>query len=230
MRKFLKMTPALKTTNKLFYKKWLYKITAYFDSINYVKRCSYDTLIKIRNNVDAYPRFSLKDINEMIKLKTKLESWDLGFQFQSRAEGNSISFFTNDTKFINEVKSHFKKSITEIVEPESVDTAKLLTDNVNIVICEKLPKNNQRYKVYLNSKFPINADLAMNFYNWSVKYSNKINIPYGLKQNLSSNRNFVPYGYYFYTSDDKILSMALMFLGKHVQTTEKFLLKSELNG
>jgi hypothetical protein len=224
------MTPTLKTTNKLFYKKWLYKITASFESVNYAKRCSYITLRELANSSRIYSRLDPSRVNELIQLKMKLENWKDTFDFYSRAEGNSISFFTNDYKFIVEIKSYFKKSITEIVEPESVDTAKLLTDNVNIVICEKLPKNNQRYKVYLNGKHSINADLAMNFYNWAVKYDQKIDIPYGLKNSLVSNRNFKPYGYYFYISDDKILSMALMFLGKHVQTTEKFLLKSELNG
>jgi hypothetical protein len=224
------MIPTLKTTNKLFYKKWLYKISASSENVNYVKRCTYTTLRSMIDYPSSYSRFTTDHVHNLIRVKMKLESWKNTFEFHSRAEGSTISFFTNDYKFIVEVKSYFKKSITEIVEPESVDTAKLLTDNVNVVICEKLPKNNQRYKVYLNGKYSINADLAMNFYNWAVKYDQKIDIPYGLKNSLVSNRNFKPYGYYFYTSDDKILSMALMFLGKHVQTTEKFLLKSELNG
>jgi hypothetical protein len=211
------MKPILKKTKRLFFKKWAYKITARIERAGHIKRY----------NLSWYRDHNL-DPN-IVKLKGELEDLSQKYEFQTRCEGERFSFFTNNIDFLNIIKNKFTNKIIEITEPENDAVLSLLKSNINVVVCEKLPKKTQRYKIYLNGKYSIPADLAVNFTTWAEKYQSKISIPYGLKYVLKSNRDFRPFGNYFYTSDDKMLSMALMFLGKHVQYTEKYVLKSELN-
>lgn len=212
------MKPILKKTKRLFFKKWAYKITARVEKASHVKR--FDLSFMKRYNVDS----------NVLKLKLELEELASKYEFQTRCEGDRLSFFTNSVDFLDVIKNKFPTKIVEITEPENDAVLTLLKNNINIVVCEQLPKKTQRYKIYLNGKYNIPADLGLNFTTWAEKYQNKVSIPYGLKYVLKSNKDFRPYGNYFYTSDDKMLSMALMFLGKHVQYTEKYVLKSELNG
>jgi hypothetical protein len=225
------MKTVLNKTKKLFFKKWLYKITVSFSKANYIKRYSSDYLEMISKDKRGFyfANFDKTDAKRVLALKNKISEWQSEYEFQTRSEGDGLSFFTNTVDFLDVIKSHFDKKIIEIVEPEDAQSLNLLKNNVNVVICEKLPKNNFRYRIYLNGKYSFPADLSQSFYKWCEKYESKISIPYGLKYNLRSQRDFRPYGSYFYTSDDKILSMALMFLGKHIQNTEKFVLKSEIN-
>jgi hypothetical protein len=224
------MKPILKKTNKLFFKKWPFKVTVIYDHASFIRRYNNKLLTNIASGKFAgYRSFGFKEANSVIVMKIQLASWAEDYQFHTRSEGRRLSFFTNDEAFVEILKDEFKNKVVEIVAPENQESLELLKNNVNIVICEKLPKKNLRYRVYLDGKYSIPSELSENFYRWCEKYNDKISIPYGLKYYLKAQRDFKPLGNYFYTSDEKILSMALMFLGKHVQYTEKFVLKSEIN-
>lgn len=218
------MTPLLrKTTNKLFFKRWVHKVVVRIDNANYIKR------IEFSNN---YLRSLNKDTSNLLRLSFILEDWNSKYDFQTRCEGDQVSFFTNDNTFIHVLENYFENDVLEIHSPKDEESEKFLVSNVNVIIREKLPKNIYRYKVYLNSKYRIFSDVAKPFYSWAEKYEDKLSIPPKLKSDLQSEQGFWPWptNTYFYTSDDKILSMAMMFLGKHIHHVEKYVLKTELNG
>jgi len=212
------MKPILKKTNRLFFKKWVYKITIGVENASYIKRFDVDLLKNFIKDAD------------ILKLKLELEDLSKKYEFQTRCEGKKFSFFTNDIDFLNVIKNRFSNKVIEITEPENDEIISLLKNNINVVVCENLPKKTQRYKIYLNGKHNIPSELGNQFTSWAEKYQSKISIPYGLKNVLKSNKDFIPFGNYFYVIDDKMLGMVLMFLGKHIQYTEKFVLKSEING
>jgi hypothetical protein len=224
------MKPILKKTNKLFFKKWTFKVAVIYAYASCIRRYNDKTIASIASgNWRGWQNFGINEATNVMAMKETLANWAESHQFHTRSEGHKLSFFTNDEAFVAILKDAFKDKVVELVAPENQESLELLKNNVNVVICEKLPKKNLRYKIYLDGKYNVSSELSQNFYRWCEKYNDKIAIPYGLKYSLKAQRDFRPYGNYFYTSDDKLLSMALMFLGKHVQYTEKFVLKSEIN-
>jgi hypothetical protein len=208
------------TTKKLFFRKWIYKLTVQVENASYIKK------IHFSNN---YLKSLGRDTSKLIEICFLLEQWKDEYDFKTRCECNHLSFFTNDEKFLALLEDHFDSNIIEISSPKDINCANFLKNNSNIIITEKLPRNLYRYKVYFDSKYRINGDVSKNFVSWASKYDKQMLISPGLKKAMSSDKGFWPYNNYFYVTDEKLLGMAVMFLGKHVGVVEKYALKTEIN-
>jgi hypothetical protein len=147
------------------------------------------------------------------------------YDFTTRAEWDKYVFFTNDDALVAQIKSTFQDIMYEEYIPESDDAVKFLSGNTNKILTNKLPFDTYKYKVYFSTKSKIPLDTRINFLKWQTNYSTKIHLPpASLKMDDS---NWFEWGKYFYVSDDKMLNLALLYLGSYIQKTEEYVLKSD---
>ena len=222
-------------TKKLFYNKFVYKINLELGGVAYLKRMSFEDLKKMQSFGSSFGRHSttrdqaIKNKKEIIELGFFLEACKSKYTFHSRAEGSTLSLYSNDENFVNKIKKECKDYTTELWEPASVQAESFLKSNTRKIICDALPKGKYRYKVHIaNASIPTNSRVS--FLNWANKYDDsRIFLPCSTKRNLGEESAGYFYGQYFYTSDDKMLNMSLMFFSDYIQKTEHYVLKTELS-
>jgi len=164
----------------------------------------------------------------LIEIALFLESIGQTCQFQTRVESSSLCVFTNDETLVDTIQKEFSDLVQGIWKPENEDMAMYLTSNNRKVICNELPNGLYRFKVYLNSSNKIPANLKESFLVWADKHGEKrVGLTRSTRE-FFENKMIYSYGQYFYTSDDKMLSMALMFIGQFVNKTEEFVVKEQV--
>jgi hypothetical protein len=223
------------TTKKLFYKKWLFKIVISCGGISSLHRKGVDYIMNARHSPgrSAWAMTStdniIKNRVDLLEIAGKLEAILPLAEYQIRTEGNTSSIFTNSKQLVETIESQLSRFVKEFHKPHNDDQAAFLTSNKNKVLCNELPLDGYRYKIYFKNG-EIKKNAMSNFLKWSSNYSNgRIHIPTGTMKILEGTGYPYFYGQYFYAKDDKIASMALMVMGEYLNKTEEFVLKSEVN-
>lgn len=170
--------------------------------------------------------FAHKD--ELIKIGLFLETALAGKEYQVRAEGHNACIFTNDRQLVTAIELGLPNHVTEIHTPMDDSHATFLMQNKNKVICKEYPHENYRFKIHFKNGEINDQAFTNNFLNWASKYGDKIHIPKGTTKLLSGKSHPYFYGQYYYAKDDKIASMAMMFMGHYLNKVEEFVLKSEV--
>jgi hypothetical protein len=224
-----------KSTAKLFYRRWLYKIVVTCGGINHLHRNGLEYVRKITPMAStsqwgsahfSHTIFSNRD--NLIIIGLFLENVLTGKEYQVRAEGHNACIFTNDIQLVNDIKHGLLEFVTEITKPADDNQAAFLLGNKNKIICEEYPHENYKFKIHFKNG-EINDQVFMkNFLGWANKYDGKIHIPKGTTRMLDGSSNSYFYGQYYYAKDDKMASMALMFMGSYLNKVEEFVLKREL--
>lgn len=182
----------------------------------------------IRNSVDTV----IKNRQELVKIASILELVLPTATHQVRVEGSTYGLFTNDKNLINQIHHRLTEFVTEIHRPEDPSQAVFLLTNKNKVICEELPHENYRFKIYFKNG-DANLVNTTRFVDWADRYNDgRIYIPKGTRNILTGNTNYSSpyiYGQYFYVKDQKMASMTLLAMGDMLNKTEEFVLKSEVN-
>lgn len=224
-------------TKKLFYKKWLYKIVLKCDGLGYLRRHGINAVIDLKessiSNHRSYWRYDsqLKAFNNQINLiglGIFLEEVLSKHPNQIRVEGDHCGIFTNSTELIDLFEGKYQHYITEIYSPIDNKVADFLGNNKNKVVCNDLPYENYRFKVYFKNGVTLPETFKNSFLTWAEKFQDgRIQLPEGTRRLLEGDNPYC-YGQYFYAKDGKIASMALMFMGDYLNKTEEFVLKSEI--
>jgi hypothetical protein len=228
-------------TKRLFYKKWLYKIVIESKGLGHLHRskCA-DQLLSLPPETPLDNRWGSaivydrkKDVwnnrKDLLNLTAFLELTLTDKEFQTRYESDNVSIFTNDAQLVDTISVGVKTFIKEVHSPHSDEEALFLTSNKNKVICTALPHEKFRYKMYFKDGNKPTASFLNNFLTWSDKFNDgRIHIPDGTRRILSGNAYPYFYGHYFYVKDQKIASMAMLYVGEHLHKTEEFILKEEI--
>lgn len=225
-------------TKKLFYKKWLYKIVIQCGGISYLHRQGID-YIKEAQPVPLHTNSWRRSISEkvianranLIRIAGILESVLKDKEYQVRTESDCCAIFTNDESLINDIANGLSEFIKETYSPLSDIEATYLTSNKNKIICEELPLDGYKFKIYFKNGSGMTLSTKQGFLKWTSRFSDgRIHIPPGVRNILEeAGGNSYFYGQYFYAKDQKIANMAMMFLSDHLNKTEEFVLKSEVN-
>ncbi len=233
MKKSLKIKECI--TKKLFYKKWLYKVVLECGGISSLHRrgIEYIQSVTVVYNDNPWLRTSAQTINanrrDLLEIGARLEDILTVAPHQIRTEGKTSAIFTNSEKLINEIVKQLEKFVVEIHHPDDESQAEFLLSNKNKIICKQLPLDGYRYKVYFKNG-EIKKESMDSFLKWATKFQDgRIHIPNGTKRILSGETYPMMYGNYFYAKDQKMATMALMVMGEHLNKSEEFVLKSELN-
>jgi hypothetical protein len=205
------------------------------EGISYVKRMSLKKLMELEpwTNSNSWGYSSrnaaVHNKEELVKLALFLEDCAEQYQFQTRAEGPSFNIFTNDLTLIERIKNEFGQLVSEIYQPINDDVANYLVNNKNKIVCAELPNGIYRYKTYFGSSDKIPQNVRQGFVGWVSNYGqDKISMPRSTRDFLEKTGGFYSYGQYFYTSDSKMLAMALMFVSSYTAKTEEYVLKTEV--
>ena len=223
-----------KTTAKLFYKRWIYKVVVTCGGINHLHRRGIEFVREIVPNKSYstwsgvhYTQTVFDHKDQLIKIGLFLESALEGKEYQIRAEGYNACIFTNDLQLVERLKSGLFTYVTEVHAPINDAHAAFLKSNKNKVICDEYPHENYKFKIHFKNG-EIKEPFTTNFLNWANNYGDKIHIPKGTTKMLKGQSHNYFYGQYYYAKDDKIASMAMMFMGHHLNKVEEFVLKSEV--
>ena len=229
------MKTKLVETKKLFYKKWLFKIVLKCGGISYLHRRGLDYIktVEVDHGGGTWARMSTQSIvanrQNLIKIAAILEPILPTADYQIRVESNHCSIFSNNENMIDQIATNLQEFVKEIHKPSNDAQAEFLLSNRNKVICNELPLDGYRYRVYFKNT-EMKPEPMANFLKWADKYNDgRIHLPNGIRRILSGDTHPFLYGQYFYAKDEKIASMAMMAMGEFLNRTEEFVLKSEVN-
>jgi len=233
MKKSLKIKECI--TKKLFYKKWLYKIVIECGGISSLHRKGIDYIKTVQpvQSSNVWLKTSSQTIHsnrsKLIEIGIKLEDVLKVAPYQIRTEGKSCAIFTNSKKLIHEIYKQLEEYIVEYHRPDNETQADYLLSNKNKILCNDLPLEGYRYKVYFKNG-EMKKESMSNFLSWARNFEDgRVHIPNGTKKILNGETYPMMYGNYFYVKDQKIATMALMVMGDYLNKSEEFILKSEVN-
>lgn len=230
------MSLKIKKTSKLYYKRWLYKLVIECGGISHLRRRGVEWVaatIPVTTaqgwNIKSYHQTVFENKDSLMRIGAVLETLLADVEHQIRVEGHTLAIFTNDTKLVDNVKNQLATFLTEVWEPNNLEEATFLLGNKTKIICDELPHENYRFKIYFKNGASPPKQFMDNFLSWSKKFDDgRIHIPKGTERILDGSTHNYFYGQYFYAKDSKITSMALMFMGDYMNKTEEYVLKSEI--
>ncbi len=227
-------------TKKLFYKRWLYKIVVKCDGLGYLRRHGLPAVTNLQprpsqtNSSHAYywrydsETKAFGNKTNLIEFGVFLEEALSKYPNQIRVEGDHCGVFTNSLDLVELIEKKYKKYVIEIHSPVDDKIAGFLGNNKNKVVCNELPYENYRFKVYFKNGVTLSDTFKGGFLKWAEKFEDgRIHLPQGTRRVLEGDHPYC-YGQYFYAKDSKIASMALMFMGDYLNKTEEYVLKTEI--
>jgi hypothetical protein len=205
-------------TNRLFYKKWIYKLECW----------EIDAFYRIK----PPPRKNFPPISK--DLAEEYSAWRdetiENYEIKLRREGPYIlCFYLNDQQLLDEMIENAGPWIRKVYRPKNQQEAQALTDSVRTIkLCDKLHQGKYRYKVYLANK--MNSTEKSQFLKWSDAYPDQRISVRGITYSwLSGDRRQYVDAPYIHVLDDSTLAMAGLFLGNKIKKTEEYVLRSTIN-
>lgn len=178
----------IKESKRLFYGKWLYKISLKIFGVGVIRHkgmgvglLDYLTPSPIDSDVDCSYRphtlrnRAMRSKRELTSLSLLLSQYDKS-TFQYRIEGDIFDVYTNDTDLIKHIEMEFEHCVRlrEEPKPENID---LLTSGDNhIIVVEKYPHDVYQYRVDLKPHAISDVDKKKRFVEWCETQKDRIKI------------------------------------------------------
>lgn len=146
---------------------------------------------------------------------------------QFRVEGYHFNIFCSDKTVLEEIDDILTNWIVKISGPSSEDEIEFLLASGNTkVLCNKMPVNGCKYRVYLKSNTPVNV--RHSFLTWQDKFSDDIIISGASRRWFYSQHEYMQ-SPFIYVSDGKMLSMAGLYLSGYIKKVQEFVLRDNLS-
>lgn len=216
-----------KQTKKLFYDKFVYKVTVVtalaenfrgndIPATSHYLQHVYEKMVEKNETEKSWgSRWNIKTIKlhqvqRDITFSHLISSLD---SYHVRVEGNHLSVYTNDLDFLENTKKLYDEpyALREMWLPENDKIKDFLLSNPKKII---RPEYSHKYKVTVNSIPDIES-----FKQWASK------LP---KLKVMSRNNYT-IGGYFYVADEKTLSLCRIFLGDRIRRVDEILLENEIS-
>jgi hypothetical protein len=212
-------------TNRLFFKKWLYKVETHISGASYLKRWGVEETLSFCNNsgkAGFYLKSSTADKAELKKYILAVRPF-LDKQVQLRAESNTLSFFLSDDHLYKELIKSAYPWITSVTEPLSEEEAKILLEGkTSQVLCNQLPHDKFYYKLYIRYQMPAHSRLA--FLEWIKNYGGAV-LPSKSTVRWLSNGSPYMQDPFIHITDKNQLLLTKLYLGKYARNTQEFVLR-----
>lgn len=214
-------------TRKLFFGKYLYKITlmnvlgtifrgknfTYAGEVLDTLQQDYEEGLPLKRKTYAkewkIPPAHFTDCQIIFNTCPK---WD---DFLFRIEGPNFSIYSNTREDLDLLVTKLK-TVIEFHEPDPI-IINYLTSNIQIV--DEIPE--YQYKVYLGDK------ATPGFAKWAVGNQDKIKLGHTLKREIE-NSGYLR-GFYFWVKDEKVLLLVKMIIGGNIQRIDKLVSKLDLD-
>lgn len=144
----------IKETKRRFYNKWLYKVSLQVRGIAIFRMKSYSEIQEFcsgpgpTEKPDYWNRIfrdTYYNRDTIRNLAAYLESLAAD-EFATRIERDSIDVYLNDKNISKDIQNKFAAQLLSVFEPKNPE---LLISDEKTIMCNKLPHNKYRYKVYL---------------------------------------------------------------------------------
>ena len=225
-------TPLQLKSNKLFYKKYPYKVETRCRNINYAWRLGKANLILYATSDLPFSDFqgrwnlvshyrSMIDDDLLKKYLRKMLPYIENPNIKKRNEGSYISYFFEDKELFKEFQKaakHWLCSVTEPENPEFFD--KIASSRHNTKLCKELPFGKYRYKIVL--RYNVDHTTKANFLSWINKYEGKVRPSPSTKNWLKAEKNVYIQDPYVYLADDSMLSLSGLFLGNGIRRIDEY--------
>lgn len=221
--------PIKKKTNKLFYKKWPYKIECFLHGSSYVARLGLQRTLDWANNVDHKDQWIYKNANRL-EVKKFAESYALfaDEDIQLRVEGSHFNIFLGDKVLYERICKIMERWITSVTEPGSEQELEFLMSEQNKkVICNTIPDGKFHFRIYLKTtKFK--PDDRKSFFEWLNRYPGKFKISNTTERYLQGWPCY-PQNPCIYVTDRAMTSTVILYLGQRTKKVEEFITRSSIN-
>lgn len=218
-----------KKTNKLFYKKWPYKIECLLSGSSYVVRIGLQRTLDWANGLDSRDRWIFKNCDRFqIKEFAEKYATFCEEEIQVRVEGAHFNIFVGDETLYNKIVGLMQKWVVCVTEPASQEELDLLLNaNNKKVICNTIPENIFNFRIYIRpNKFKTHD--RKNFLNWLEKYPGKVKVSGVTKLYLQGTSSF-PQRPFIYVTDRAMANTVMLYLGERAVRTEEFITRSSIN-
>jgi|APCry1669192319_1035405.scaffolds.fasta_scaffold01624_3 hypothetical protein len=229
------MKPKKLITKKLFYNKWPYKVTCIVKDSWRIKR------LGVQNTInwcyEPIPKQYITGLSSRyaIKKEDKLNLLEfthaiipfLSEDIQLRVEGSILNLYCQDKLILDSAISKLEQWVTEVHEPLNSNECEFMINQTSKkIICNQLPHNQYRYRVWIKSS--TSQDTRLKFKTWSENYGDKI-LPTRTSLNWMLNSGSYGWNPNIYVKDQPTLSMIGLFLGSNVRKVEEFIPRSSIN-
>lgn len=225
----------VKTTKKLFYSKYPFKVECRLSGASYITRYGIDKCLLICGNEKL--RFSTggmwfrnnDNVDKVsmalfIKAYQKIKDCDI----KVRTEGSHFNIFCQDEDTYEKIKKELSKWITFLYQPESKEVLDfMLANGPRKVIVKQLPREKYKYKITVRSNMPVDA--RKQFIKWTEKYDKDIfSVSNTSKQWMLGNKVYAQ-DPFFYIQDNSVLTLTSLFLGNNIKKIEEFVIADTIS-
>lgn len=219
------------TTSKLFYNKWPYKIECIQQGASRMYRdpdgTAKDWLLNRSYYSVAPPTINDKDKERIADFYSNVKALFDSEDCKIRVEGSHFNIFLKDKAMLDVLTVKLDPWIRAVYGPSTDEELNFIVNNGHKKrVCEAYPKEKYQYRIYVRER--MKADIRENFYSWTKKYGNKIDMPPTTERWLSGDKNWAQ-NPYIYLEDGPMLTMTSLFLGDNVRIIEEFILRSSIN-
>jgi hypothetical protein len=214
-------------SSKLFYNRWPYKVECWQVGASRVVHSGVPAVREWCATgkgmfVSSHESRNL-DKEVYLEFANLVEPYISNPNVKVRVEGSHFNLFCTDKSILEAIDKDLNKWISKISGPTTDEELEFLLSNGHKkILRDVLPKEKYKYRIYFKSKFP--ADKRASFMTWADKYGSKLEISDSSRHWLLGNRQYVQ-DPFMYIEDDKMLSMAGMYLSGYVKKVEEFILR-----
>ena len=214
------------TTSKLFFGKWPYKIRCVCAGSWMIKRLGIPQTVDYCTVNSKGVRFSSSiDKVKLLKFLNAVDPF-LDKEIQIRVEGGIFSIYCKDDTLFDRMSKELSSWISMIYTPATTEEADFMINATNKrVLCNNLPFDKYRYKVYIKQNMPVSARAS--FKTWSKHYTEKIKSTGAASNWFNGVNSYNPL--VIYVLDQPTLSMVGLFLGSNLSKVEEFIPRSSIN-
>lgn len=213
-------------SNKLFYRKWPYKVTCKIKAPYLIRIHGIDNVATMSYQVtESLSYFRGINHDDILSLKEFAELANEYFKdknIRKRIEARTVDFYIEGKDQCELIAQKLANFVTSVTEPESEKLLEYLKDNKNQIICNNYPYGKYQYKVtFRDMPLKVRNDLI----NWAEKYNNddiyikestKIHFK-GIKHKWGS--------HYFYVKNSKIITLISLIVAGYISRTDEYIIK-----
>lgn len=213
-------------TNKLFYRKYPYKIELSCKGAEFVKRFGHaDTVDLCEGKTNS---FSFKNRNFTDSQKQRLIEFStvvtpvLAAGHKVRVEMNTMSFYLLDEATYDSLVKELELYIKSVTVPDSNEDLEKLYSKNHIVMCNKLPHKKYEYRLMLKENLSEKAKESLVI--WIDNAGDEVSVPGKTNSWLRGNRTWI-YDPFIYAKSSKNLTMLSLILGSSIKRIYEYVLR-----
>lgn len=217
------------TTNKLFYKKYPYKISCNLRGVWVLRSFGlaavkeYCKTGEIKKNVYWDTQIDRKSFSDFLMVLEPLLN-----DLKIRIEHSFLDIYIDNRTLYNTLLQSLEPWLRSAWEPANDEELEFLLKQQNSkkIVCKELPYKKYQYKVHL--RYRTDIETRNRFFSWMLNYGNKIYAP-GKTQGWLQYDNRWAWSPFLYVEDLGTLSMVCLFLSGAVVRVEEFIPKRSIN-